>query len=92
MAEQDIPRYLDETPIRIGDRVRIERGRTDAIVEHVVTSPEDIAEWGVSGPGVMLLSEPFGRVYWSFEAHEDAIVDPIVFVARGASPDLPPDP
>ena len=83
----DIARYADGTPIQVGDRVLIEHGQTDGIVELVIVTPQDIAAFGTREPGVMLLSEPFGRVYWCLDDDQD----PVVFVARGALPDILPN-
>lgn len=82
----EIPRYGDGTPIQVGDRVLIEHRRTEGIVERIVVSPGDIAAFGTHEAGVMLLSEPFGRVYWPLDDDQD----PLVFVARGALPDILP--
>ena len=58
-----VARYADGTAAQIDDRVLIEHGRTAGIVELAIVAPDQIAEWGVGKPGLMLLSEPFGRVF-----------------------------
>ena len=68
-----VARYADGTAAQIGDRVRIEHGRTAGIVELVIVAPDQIAEWGVGKPGLMLLSEPFGRVFWSLDNAQDPV-------------------
>lgn len=77
------PRYPDGHTILIGDHVRIEHGRTPGIVEAILVSPQDIEMFNVEHVGVMLLSPPFGRVFWAL----DDANDPLVFVARGLLPD-----
>ncbi len=72
--------YLDGSQFFVGDQVLIEHGRTNATIEHVITSEEEFVNFGVSEPGLMLLSPPFGRVFWPFEIME---YDPPVFVSRG---------
>jgi hypothetical protein len=71
--------YADGTPIAVGDRVLIEHGRTPGIVEHVIVQDEDVSLWDVGEPGLMLLSEPFGRVFWPLGDEQD----PVRFVDRG---------
>ena len=75
--------YEDGTEIRIGDSVRIERGRTPATVEMIIQTDTDMRGLGVDVRGVMLLSPPFGRVYWTVEVMEE---DPLVFDQRGVAP------
>ena len=82
-----LPRYADGHAILIGDCVRIEHGRTPGIVEAVLVSPHDIKMLNVECAGVMLLSPPFGRVFWPL----DEANDPLVFVARGQPPNSAPD-
>jgi hypothetical protein len=47
--------------VRIGDKVRFERGGASGTVETIVDA--NFADWSVDEPGVMLLSPPFGRVF-----------------------------
>jgi len=74
--------YTDGSEIRIGDSVRIEHGRTPGTVEMIVETDADMRGLGVDVRGVMLLSPPFGRVYWTVEAMEE---DPLIFDQRGAA-------
>jgi hypothetical protein len=72
--------YSDGSQFLVGDQVLIEHGRTPATIEHVISSEEEIARFGLSEPGLMLLSPPFGRVFWPIEVME---YDPPIFVSRG---------
>ena len=47
--------------VRIGDKVRFERGGASGTVEAIIDA--NFADWSVEEPGVMLLSAPFGRVF-----------------------------
>ncbi len=73
-------RYPDGTPFLVGDHLLIEHGRTPATIEHLIVSGEEMANWGLDEPGLMLLSPPFGRVFWPFETMNHDIP---VFVSRG---------
>lgn len=54
-------KYPNGVEVKIGDRVRFERGETSGTVEAIIES--NFADWSVAEPGVMLLSAPFGRVF-----------------------------
>jgi hypothetical protein len=54
-------KYPNGVEVKIGDRVRFERGGTSGTVEAIIES--NFADWAVDEPGVMLLSAPFGRVF-----------------------------
>ena len=54
-------KYPNGVEVKIGDRVRFERGETSGTVEAIIES--NFAGWSVDEPGVMLLSAPFGRVF-----------------------------
>jgi hypothetical protein len=72
-------KYEDGSEIMIGDSVLLENGRTQGTVEFIVTTAAEMKATNVEGPGVMLKSPPFGRVYlpqWSLEE------DPLRFVSR----------
>jgi len=74
--------YLDGSPIKAGDAVRMENGQTPGTVELVVLSASDMQAIGVEEPGVMLLSPLFGRVYlpeWSLQR------EPLQLVSHGPS-------
>ena len=71
--------YTDGGEMRIGDHVRIEHGRTPAIVVDLIELPEHLAQWNVAEPGVMLKSPPFGLVFLPVSTFAD---DPILFEAR----------
>lgn len=73
--------YSDGSEIMVGDSVLIEKGRTPAVVELVVTSDEQMKEIGVEVPGVMLTATTFGLVYlpqWSLEE------EPLILVSRAS--------
>jgi hypothetical protein len=55
--------YEDGSPIRVGDQVLIENGRTAAQVKELIVRPRQLVEWGVQQPGVMLESPPFGLLF-----------------------------
>jgi hypothetical protein len=74
--------YCDKTVVEVGDSVLIERGRTPATVELLVCTDSEIAAIGVSEPGVMLLSPPFGRLYLPASSLAE---DPLIFVSRAAN-------
>ena len=70
--------YRTGEPVKIGDSVSLEHGKTAGIVHALIESAEQIREWSLSEPGVMVESEPFGLVFWpSSEAN-----DPLIFIAR----------
>lgn len=75
--------YDDGSEVMAGDRVKIERGQTPGIVERVIETDADKREWGVADQGVMVLSPPFGRVYWDVQSMER---DPLVFEFQGTVP------
>jgi hypothetical protein len=53
--------YPNGAEIKIGDRVRFERGGATGIIEAIIDT--DLSDWSVDEPSVMLLSAPFGRVF-----------------------------
>jgi hypothetical protein len=63
----------------MSDSVLIEHGRTPGTVELLVRTDAEMAAIGVSEPGIMLLSPPFGRVYLPARS---LIEDPLEFVSR----------
>jgi hypothetical protein len=72
--------YADGSQVQVGDSVLIEHGRTAGTVELVVCTAQQMAEIGVTQPGVMLLSAPFGRVYLPQDCW---YMDPLLFVSHG---------
>ena len=71
--------YADGTPIKVGDSVLIENGRTPGSVVDVV-GPDAIASFNVDEAGVMIKSAPFGLVFIPVSLIGD---EGIVFVKRG---------
>ncbi len=71
--------YSDGTGVKVGDSVLVEHGKTLSTVELLVCTHEDMAAIGVTDPGIMLLSPPFGRLYLPVRSLAE---DPLVFVAR----------
>jgi hypothetical protein len=69
--------YSTGEPVRVGDTVRIEDGRTTGTISDIVETKDDMKNWHVDEPGVMVRSAPFGLVFWPLN-HSD----PAVFVAR----------
>jgi hypothetical protein len=56
-------RYEDGSLVRVGDQVLIENGRTPAKVKELIVQPQQLVEWGLQEPGVMLESPPFGLLF-----------------------------
>ena len=52
-------KYPNGVEVKVGDKVRFERGGASGIVETIIEA--NFADWSVEEPGVMLLSAPFGR-------------------------------
>lgn len=73
--------YISGEKIKVGDKVRIERGRTPGVVEHIIESEQDMKEWGLDEQGLLLLSEPLGSVFWPLSE----TYDPVIFVSRGVT-------
>ena len=74
-------RYASGEHVELGDCVMLERGRTKGVVQAIIETPEQMAEWGVEEPGLLLESEPFGLVFWP----EPELYDPVIFVSRQAT-------
>jgi len=62
----------------IGDSVRIEQGKTTSVVDAIIKSEQQMTDWGLKAPMVMIKAQPFGLVAWS-PYDED---DPVQFVSR----------
>ena len=76
---EDTPviRYATGEIAEVGDRVTDDAW--DAVVEYVITSADDIASWGLDGPGLMLNTKEAGFVFYSYL---DGLWDEIVFKGR----------
>jgi hypothetical protein len=72
--------YTDGTEMKVGDSVLIEQGRTPGIVVALIELSEQLAQWNVTEPGVMLKSPPFGLVFIPVSTFAD---DPIQFAGHG---------
>lgn len=74
-------RYATGEVAEIGDAVLIEHARTPGEVCCVISSDQDLKEWGLEEPGLMIRATPFGLVFWP----QSEMVDPVVFVCRKVS-------
>jgi hypothetical protein len=54
-------KYPNGVKVKVGDKVRFERGGASGTVEMIIDA--DFADWSVDEAGVMLSSAPFGRVF-----------------------------
>ncbi|SHM50879.1 hypothetical protein [Phytopseudomonas punonensis] len=70
--------YASGETVDIGDSVTLEHGKTPGIVYAVIESPQQINEWALDEPGIMIEAEPFGLVFWP----ASEIYDPVIFIAR----------
>lgn len=77
--EEQVVRYATGEVACIGDRV--DADGCPAIVVKVFSLPDEIAEWGLSGPGVML-----DMPGWVFEPCSSIAWDALVFEERGVTP------
>jgi len=68
-------KYLSGKEIVVGDEVLIERGKTTGVIDKIIESEEEMNQWNVEEPGVLIKSMPFGLVFWP----QSNIEDPIVF-------------
>lgn len=73
--------YISGEEVQVGDSVLIERCRTPGVVEYIIETDKDIKERDLDERGVLLLSEPFGSVFWPI----DEKYDPVIFVSRKAT-------
>ncbi|MBC9251305.1 hypothetical protein A9179_13605 [Pseudomonas alcaligenes] len=71
-------RYVSGEYVELRDCVMLEHGRTEGVVQTIIEAPEQMAEWGVDEPGLLLESEQFGLVFWP----ESEPYDPVIFVSR----------
>jgi len=65
--------------MKIGDSVLIEHGRTPGTIFDVVFSAEEMRQWNLDEPGVMIKSAPFGLLFFPVSLFDD---DPVIFVSR----------
>lgn len=70
--------YSSGETVEIGDSVTLEYGKTPGVVCAVIESPQQINEWALDEPGIMIEAEPFGMVFWP----ESETYDPVIFIAR----------
>ena len=70
--------YSSGETVEIGDSVTLEHGKTSGVVYAVIESPQQINEWALDEPGMMVEAEPFGLVFWP----ASETYDPVVFIAR----------
>ncbi len=68
--------------MKVGDSVLIEHGRAPGTISEVISTKDDLAQWNVNEPGVMIKSAPFGLVFWPISLFAE---DPIIFMARNAT-------
>ena len=73
--------YISGEEIKVGDKVLIEQRRTPGLVEHIIETDQDMKEWGLDEQGLLLLSEPFGSIFWPLSE----TYDPVIFVSRGVT-------
>lgn len=65
--------------MKVGDSVLIERGRTPGTIVQVIEVADELKQWNLEEPGVMIKSPPFGLVFLPVSTFHD---DPIVFASR----------
>lgn len=66
---------------QVGDKVLIEHGQTEGIVEHLIDSNNALVEWGMEPNGefgLLIAAAPFGLVFWKIEE----LYDPVILVRR----------
>lgn len=64
--------YPCGNPVKVGDAVLIESGRTPGMIEAIIKTADDMSEWQVEEPGVLVKAEPFGLVFWP-ASHSDPV-------------------
>ena len=64
-------RYPDGSQIAVGDSVSIMHGEVLGVVEEVIFTSTQQSNWNLEEPGVMLLSAPFGRVFYPASSFEE---------------------
>lgn len=73
--------YASGQVVGVGDRVLIEHGKTEGVVEQVVESNAALIELGLEPNGefgVLIKAVPFGLVFWQINEPRD----PIIFLKR----------
>jgi hypothetical protein len=56
--------YSSGEIVEVGDSVALEYGKTPGLVYAVIESPQQIDEWGLDEPGIMVQAESFGLIFW----------------------------
>ena len=72
--------YADDSPIRVGDWVRLEFGSAKGRVNEIVNTPQLAAEKKLGGLGVVVDAQPKGFVFLSEACLQE---DPLQLVRRG---------
>ena len=72
-------RYRDGTPVKVGDRVRLEDGQWNGVIEECVDGPETADRWA-SERGILVRYDEAGLVFYPDEIEQD-----VVLVARSSS-------
>ena len=55
--------YSTGEVVEIGDSVTLEHGKTPGVVQVVIETPQQIEEWALDEPGIMVEAESFGWVF-----------------------------
>jgi hypothetical protein len=71
--------YQNGMPMRVGDTVLIEHGRTQGVVVEIIEALADLQQWRLKEPGITIKSLTFGFVFLPVSTFSD---DPVVFVGR----------
>jgi hypothetical protein len=64
--------------VEVGDSVVLEYAKTLGVVHAAIENPQEIEEWRLDEPGIMVEAEPFGLVFWP----TSGTCDPVAFIAR----------
>ena len=65
--------------IKVGETVSFENGKTMGVISSVLESPSDLKSWAVEETGIMIESEPFGRLFLPASSFVD---DEVQIVSR----------
>uniref|UniRef100_UPI0019549137 hypothetical protein n=2 Tax=Gammaproteobacteria TaxID=1236 RepID=UPI0019549137 len=68
--------YLCGKQIKIGDAVLIESGQTTGTVEAIIVTAEDMNQWQVNEPGILVKTDPFGLVFWPQSDPDPVLLQP----------------
>ena len=66
--------YQTGEEILVGDEVLIEKGKTTGVIDTVIETQEEMKQWNVEEPGVLIKSAPFGLVFWPNSNNDDPVV------------------